>query len=198
MQGKRAALENLPPHTAGSPRRDSGSGGRRSSKASQGQPGSRTECRTAPPPVVVAAIAAQALHDEVEEARGRDDRPELDAAAVAVEGVMTAAGRSGASLASAGHDRGGGSGRAAVRPAERSQPLTTHSGSSQHAIAASVDLGDLSGQSTPERSSGEAAGGGGATGGASAPRRAGRGTESMSPTPSPPPVLVRALLLFVQ
>jgi hypothetical protein len=138
--------------------------------------------------VVVAAVAAQVLHDGG--APGRD-RPELDAAAPALVGVMSAGGRT-ASHGSAGHHQGGGSRTATQRPAKpRTKPPATHSGSSQHAIAASVDLGDLSGQSTPERSSGKP--GAGATGAASAPRRAGRGTESMSPTPSPPPVLVRAL-----
>ena len=176
----------MPPHTANSPRPDSGSAGRRSSKASHGQPGSRT---VQPPPVVVAAVAAQALHDG--EAPGRE-RPELDNAAAALVGVMGAGGRS-ASLSSAGRHECSGSRAASQRPAEPSQPPVTHSGSSQHAIAASVDLGDLSGQSTPERSSGEP--GARATGGASAPRRAGRGTESMSPTPSPPPVLVRSLVV---
>jgi len=185
VQGKRAALENLPPHTAGSPRKDSGSGGRRSSKASQGQPGQRA---VPPPAPVVAAIAAQALHE------GQDGDEETPAAAAA-EAVAEA--MDGAAAAPAATPATSADVRADQRPAQQAAQRTgamadrpaTHSGSSQHAIAVSVDMGDLSGQSTPERSADEH--GAGATGGTSAPRHTGRGTESLSPTPSPPPVLVR-------
>jgi len=186
VQGKRAALEHLPPHTAGSPRKDSGSGGRRSSKASQGQPGQRA---VPPPTPIVAAIAAQALHEGQD---GDEATPAAAAAEAVVEAMDGAAAAAAATPATSAELRA--DQRPALQPAQRTgataERPATHSGSSQHAIAVSVDMGDLSGQSTPERSADEH--GAGATGGTSAPRQhTGRGTESLSPTPSPPPVLVR-------
>ena len=175
-QGKREALEKLPPNTAGSPRKDSGSGGRRSSKASQGQPG---PWAGHPPAPVVAAIAAQALHEGQQP--GKAAPASAAATALADAAMAVSAGQEASMRVALQPARGRGG--TAERPA-------THSGSSQHAIAVSVDMGDLSGQSTPERSTEHGAG---ATGGTSAPRQTGRGTESLSPTPSPPPVQVLSL-----